>query len=215
METPWRPRVWRHYSPANAPRPDSTLSFHIRHVSGGQVSHALVYRGQIGDIVHLGPPEGEMVLSATSGRDLLFAAGGTGLAPAKALIEQIAADQQKHQERRVSLFVGARTSEELYGFNDMLRLSQRHHWLTVRAAVSHERIPGAQGSLPEVIAASGPWGHAEAFVSGPPAMITATRHVLRRCGVPASRIHHDPLGVPVLDAPLEPAHQAKAEDDPT
>ncbi|MGW5733113.1 MULTISPECIES: globin domain-containing protein [Streptomyces] len=213
METPWHPRIWRHFSPANAPRLDSTLTFHIRHVPNGQVSHALVHRARVGDLVRLGPPEGDMVLSAASAHDLLFVAGGTGLAPVKALIEQLAADQHRQQERRVTLFVGARTGEELYGFHDMLRLSQRHHWLTVRAAVSHERIPGAQGSLPEVIAASGPWGHAEAFVSGPPAMITATREVLLRCGVPAARIHHDPLGLPVLEAPLGPAHQVKAEDD--
>ncbi|MBF8171603.1 flavohemoprotein [Streptomyces olivaceus] len=211
METPWRPRVWRHYSPANAPRADSTLTFHVRHVSGGHVSHALVYRARIGDVVRLGPPEGDMLLSAASAQDLVFAAGGTGLAPVRALIEQLAAEQRP-PERRVHLFVGARTGNELYGFNDMLRMAQRHHWLSVRAAVSHEDIPGAQGFLPEVIAASGPWEHAEAFVSGPPGMIAATRQALQRCGMPAFRIHHDPLGVPVLDAPLEPVHQAQEED---
>jgi NAD(P)H-flavin reductase/hemoglobin-like flavoprotein len=211
METPWRPRVWRHYSPANAPRSDSTLTFHVRHVSGGHVSHALVYRAQVGDVVRLGPPEGDMLLSATTARDLLFVAGGTGLAPVRALVEQLAAEQS-HPERRASVFVGARTGDELYGFNDMLRMAQRHHWLSVRAAVSHEYVPGAQGFLPDVIAASGPWDHAAAFVSGPPGMIAATREVLLRAGMPASRIHHDPLGVPVLDAPLEPVHQEQEED---
>lgn len=211
METPWRPRVWRHYSPANAPRLDSTLTFHVRHVPGGHVSHALVYRARVGDVVHLGPPEGDMLLSNASARDLLFVAGGTGLAPVRALIEQLAADREQ-PERRASLFVGARTGDELYGFNDMLRMAQRHHWLTARAAVSHEHVPGAQGFLPEVIATAGPWDHSEAFVSGPPGMIAATRQALRRCGMPASRIHHDSLGVPVLDAPLEPAHQEQEED---
>ncbi|MFB6550761.1 MULTISPECIES: globin domain-containing protein [unclassified Streptomyces] len=213
METPWRPRVWRHYSPANAPRPDSTLTFHVRHVSGGHVSHALVYRAQVGDVVRLGPPEGDMVLSSAFQGDLLCVAGGTGLAPVKALIEQIADEQPRNAERRVSLFVGARTGNELYGLNDMLRMSQRYHWLTVRAAVSHERIPGAEGSLPEVIAASGPWGGTEAFVSGPPGMIAATREALQRCGMPASAIHHDPLGVPVLDAPLDSAHVEEEQDN--
>lgn len=213
METPWRPRVWRHYSPANAPRSDSTLTFHVRHVAGGHVSHALVYRARIGDMLRLGPPEGDMVLSAPSGRDLLLAAGGTGLAPIRALIEEIANDPHRLQGRHVNLFVGARTGNELYGLDEMLRLSQRHHWLTVRAAVSHEHIPGAEGSLPDVIAASGAGAHTEAYLSGPPGMVAAARQVLLRSGLPPAQIHHDPLGVPVLDAPLDPGHPEKEEDN--
>ena len=43
--------------------------------------------------------------------DLLLVAGGTGLAPLRALVEQVAADPDG---RRVTLVVGARTFFDLY-----------------------------------------------------------------------------------------------------
>ncbi|MGO4427392.1 globin domain-containing protein, partial [Streptomyces sp. MCAF7] len=44
LETPWWPRVWRHYSFAAAPRPDGLLSFHVKAIPAGWVSSALVHR---------------------------------------------------------------------------------------------------------------------------------------------------------------------------
>ncbi len=198
METPWQPRSWRYYSPCHAPRPDSSLTFHVRAVDGGLVSPALVHHARPGDIVHLGPPQGDMILDPGATHDLVLVAGGTGLAPIRALVEQAAINGT---ERYVSVFVGARTGEELYGLDDMLRMAQRHHWLSVRAAVSHQRIPGREGMLPDVLREFGPWYQHEAFLSGPVPMVTAAVQVLLDQGVPAARIHYDPLeGVPALES---------------
>ncbi len=41
IESASRPRLWRYYSIANAPRPDGLLEFHIRLIDGGAVSMAL------------------------------------------------------------------------------------------------------------------------------------------------------------------------------
>ncbi|MEU1708119.1 globin domain-containing protein [Streptomyces sp. NPDC005706] len=203
IETPWAPRLWRQYSPAHAPRPDSELTFHVRAVPGGKVSNALVHQARPGDPVRLGPPEGDMVLRPTPQRDLLFVAGGTGLAPIRALIEEAARDGIG-DARQVSLFIGARTADELYGLDDMLRMSQRYHWLRVRAAVSHERIVGLEGTLPEVLAEFGPWYRHEAYLCGPPQMLGEAVQALRRHGVPSRHIHYDPWDTPVLTAPLGP-----------
>ncbi|GAA1523106.1 FAD-binding oxidoreductase [Streptomyces albidochromogenes] len=209
MQTPWQRKAWRQYSPANAPRADSTLTFHIRAVPGGRVSNALVHRAAPGDIVTLGPPQGDMTLAAAGDRDLVCVAGGTGLAPIRALLEQAALGDMR---RYVDLFVGARTAEELYGLDDMLRMAQRQHWLSVRAAVSHQHIAGREGTLPQVLREFGPWGQHEAFLCGPPGMVTAAARILRNEGVPAARIHHDPLSDPVLTTPLAPSrHEPESE----
>ena len=42
MEIPQRPRLWRYFSPANAPQPSGHLSFHIQPIAGGIVSTAVV-----------------------------------------------------------------------------------------------------------------------------------------------------------------------------
>ncbi|WOZ03052.1 globin domain-containing protein [Streptomyces violaceoruber] len=211
IETPWAPRQWRQYSPANAPRPNSELTFHVRAVREGKVSNALVHHARPGDPVRLGPPEGDMVLRPTRQRDLLFVAGGTGLAPIRALIEEVA-QGSIGDAREVSLFIGARTANELYGLDDMLRMSQRYHWLRVRAAVSDERIPGLEGTLPEVLAEFGPWYRHEAYLCGPPQMLSGAVHALRRHGVPPRHIHYDPWDTPVLTAPLGPPPPDEEDD---
>ncbi|MEJ8646063.1 globin domain-containing protein [Streptomyces sp. MS1.HAVA.3] len=198
VETPWWPKRWRYYSPANAPREDGTLTFHVRAVAGGSVSDALVHRAAVGDVLQLGPPMGDMVLDAADYSDLLCVAGGTGLAPIRALVEEVARRGGHHQ---VDLFLGARTGAELYGVDDMLRMAQRHHWLTIRGAVSHEHIPGIRGSLPEVLAEYGPWYQHDVYLSGPAPMVISARETLTLNGTLTERIHYDPFETPVLSIP--------------
>jgi NAD(P)H-flavin reductase/hemoglobin-like flavoprotein len=199
VETPWQPRMWRHYSMAHAPRPDGTLTFHVKAARDGQVSPALVNQARTGDWIRLGAAQGELVLSPRMERDVVCVAGGTGLAPIQALVEQAI---QLGGRRYMDVFVGARTADELYGFEDLLRLAQRNHWLTVRAAVSHERIPGLTGTLPEVLGKFGPFYRHDAYIAGPPGMVNSVAQVLLDQGVPQSRLHHDPFDVPALESTL-------------
>jgi NAD(P)H-flavin reductase/hemoglobin-like flavoprotein len=210
METPWHPRTWRHYSPSHPPRSDGTLTFHVRAVPHGLVSNALVYQGGPGHTVRLGPPQGDMTLASAGDSDLVCVAGGTGLAPIRALLEEEAA---RGMFRYVDLFVGARTAEELYGLDDMLRMAQRHHWLTVRASVSHQELHGQRGTLPQALREFGPWDRHEAFLCGPPLMVTTAVDTLLRQGTPRSHIHHDPIDTPILTAPLTPPRPS-LENDP-
>ncbi|KJY42878.1 flavohemoprotein [Streptomyces sp. NRRL B-1568] len=198
VETPWWPKRWRYYSIGNAPREDGTLTFHVRAVPGGSVSNALVHRAAVGDVLQLGPPMGDMNLDVADHSELLLVAGGTGLAPIRALIEEVARRGGRHQ---VQLFLGARTAAELYGVDDMLRMAQRHHWLTIRGAVSHEHVPGIRGSLPEVLAEYGPWFEHDVFLSGPAQMVVSAKETLTLHGTPDHCIHHDPFETPVLSAP--------------
>jgi hemoglobin-like flavoprotein len=55
VEAPQRPRLWRYLSPANAPRQDGSLEFHVRAVSGGWVSRAIVSHTHPGDVWRLAP----------------------------------------------------------------------------------------------------------------------------------------------------------------
>ena len=89
VQTPHWPRLWRTYSIANAPRPDGLLRLHVRAVSGGLVSPILVHQVRAGEPLVLGAPAGTMTADIGSARDVLCLAGGTGLAPIKAIVEAI------------------------------------------------------------------------------------------------------------------------------
>jgi NAD(P)H-flavin reductase len=186
LETTLRPRLWRYYSPANAPRPDGLLEIHVKARDGGPVSSALVRRVGVGDVLRLGPPVGHLALSPDSDRDLLLVAGGMGLAPLKALVDQVA---RHGPPRRVDLFAGFRTEDQVYDLADLRRLEQENPWLTVTLAVSEDKISGLEhGDIGDVVLRHGPWNSREVCVAGPAVMVQDTVSRLTRSGVPAHRI---------------------------
>jgi NAD(P)H-flavin reductase/hemoglobin-like flavoprotein len=186
LESDLRPRLWRYYSPANAPRPDGLLEIHVKARDGGPVSSALVRRVGVGDVLRLGPPVGHLVLDRESDRDLLLVAGGMGLAPLKALIDQVA---RAGPARRVDLFVGFRTEEQIYDRADLRRLERENPWLTVTLAVSEDKTSDLeQGEVGDVVLRHGPWLSREVCVAGPAVMVEDTVSRLVQHGVPAQRI---------------------------
>ena len=187
------PRTWRSYSVGTAPRPGGLLELHVRAVPGGLVSNTLVRHSAVGDSVLLGAAEGTMALT-DSDRDLLCLAGGTGLAPIKAIIEQaIAADSGRDRPRTITLFLGARQHFDLYDLEDLQLLEASYEALRVIPVLSDQPgYPGLTGMLPEVVSSQGHVGDAEAYVCGPPAMVRQAVALLGGC-IPASQIHFDPV----------------------
>jgi NAD(P)H-flavin reductase/hemoglobin-like flavoprotein len=186
LETDIRPRLWRYYSPANAPREDGLIELHAQAMDGGPVSSALVRRIGPGDVLRLGPPVGHLALDTESDRDLLLVAGGIGLAPLKAIIDQVA---RYGPERRVDLYVGARTEEGFYDTADLRRLTREHPWLAVTGAVSDDKISGLEhGDIGDVVARHGPWRSRDVYVAGPATMVDDTVSRLTSSGVAPERI---------------------------
>ncbi|MFI9353057.1 globin domain-containing protein [Streptomyces lydicus] len=195
VETPWWPRVWRHYSFASAPRSDGLLSFHVKAVPAGWVSNAMVHRARPGDVIRLGAPAGSMTVDHSTRNGLLCVGGGTGIAPIKALIEDVA----EHGVRRpVDVFYGARTDHDLYDLDTMLRLEQTHQWLSVRPVVANgPAVRGGTssetGQLPDAVRQYGPFREYDAYLSGPPGLIRSGVDALVGVGIPTDRIRHDSI----------------------
>ncbi|HEY7485136.1 MAG TPA: globin domain-containing protein [Streptosporangiaceae bacterium] len=193
IQTSRWPRVWRPYSIANAPRDDGLVRFHVRALPGGWVSGALVRHTRIGDTLLLGPAAGTMAVDPESDRDLLCVAGGTGLAPLKAIVEQVA---DADAPRAVHLVVGARTERDLYDLAALEALADAHAWLDVIPVLSQD--PGAaarQGLVPDVLGRLRDWSDHDVYLAGPPAMISKSVALLQDLGVPPDRLRHDPLDV--------------------
>lgn len=184
-----QPRLWRTYSPANAPRRDNTLEFHVRAIGAGWVSSALVRRLEVGDMIRLAAPMGSMNLDRRSTRDAVFVAGGTGLAPIKSLLEELT---RYNRTRWVHVFFGARTRDDLYDLAELNRLAARYPWLSVVTACSNDpTFSGEQGDISDVVARYGPWNEHDFFVSGSGPMVKATLKTLTELQVPSVRIKYD------------------------
>ncbi|GAA3861119.1 globin domain-containing protein [Streptomyces sedi] len=203
LETPWWPRVWRSYSFASMPRSDGLLSFHVKSVPAGWVSRSLVHRARPGDVLRLGAPAGSMTLDHASDRGLLCMGGSTGIAPIKALVEDVA---ERGQRRQVEVFFGANRDNELYDLQSFLDLERRHPWLAVRPVVAERSTLGMAGQLPEAVRELGPWREFDGYLSGPPQMIRKGVDALVSSGIPADRIRHDFVGslVRVTEGPASP-----------
>src|SRR3954447_12636959 len=191
IQTARWPWMWRPYSVANAPREDGLLRFHVRAVPSGWVSGTLVRHVKIGDTLLLGHAAGTMTLEPDADRGILCVAGGTGLAPLKALVEEVIA---KGLRRDIHLLFGARTPAELYDLQDLRALEGRTPWLRVLPVVSADpAFDGMHGLLPDVLDRFPDWSGHDVYTAGPSEMVERTITVLDELGVPATRIHYDRL----------------------
>ncbi|MFN2496710.1 MAG: globin domain-containing protein [Pseudonocardiaceae bacterium] len=190
VEVPQRPRLWRYFSPANAPRPDGSMEFHIRAVQGGWVSRSIVAHTQAGDTWRMGSPMGRMSVDRRAGRDVVMIAGGTGTAPMRAILEELT---RWGDNPDIQLFVGGRSRGDLYDLATLTAMATTNPWLTVIPVVE-ENHPGAEhGTLADVVTRRGAWADRDVLVCGSPAMIRATVSRMLVAGTPLDRIKYDPF----------------------
>lgn len=191
IQTARWPRVWRPYSIANAPGEDGLLRFHVRAVPAGWVSGALVRHTRVGDSLLLGPASGAMTLDPDSDRRILCVAGGTGLGPLKALIEEAA---RGNVRREMHLIVGARTRGGLYDEAALKALEATCPALRVTPVVSDDPgFEGMCGQVSDVLDRFSSWADHDVYVAGPAPMVQRTVSRLQNLGVPSIRIRHDRL----------------------
>jgi NAD(P)H-flavin reductase len=140
-------------------------------------------------VLRLGSPVGHFALDTESDRDLLLVGGGTGWAPLKAMIDQVA---RQGPARRVDLFLGARTEERFYDLADIRRMEKEHPWLTVVLAVSEDKLSSLeQGDVGDVVMRHGPWNSRDVYVSGSHPMVDDTVGRLTGQGLKRDRIHSE------------------------
>jgi NAD(P)H-flavin reductase/hemoglobin-like flavoprotein len=211
VEIPQRPRLWRYFSPANAPDPTGRLQFHIQPIAGGLVSSAVVRRLGQGDTIKMGAPVGEQLTLPEDRRlpDLLLVAGGTGLAPLRAVLDQIDRGwEATGSAPRVRLFHGSRMPWNLYDHEHLTALA-RKPWFDYTPVVSDDpTYQGAKGLVGTVAAKAGDWSGRTAMVCGSPDMVRYTVQELTAAGIPAASIRREQFDFQGAASPTEELHDA-------
>lgn len=194
VEVPQRPRMWRYFTPATAPRDDGLLEFHIRGVETGWVSRSIVTHGELGDVWRIGPPMGRLRVDRDTGRDVLMIAGGTGVAPMRAMIDHLA---QWGENPRVQLFFGGRVRADLYDLENLQTLAASNPWLKIVPVLETESKMAAveRGTLADVVTRYGAWANHDVLVSGSPGMVRSTVSRMLVAGTALDRITYDPFTV--------------------
>jgi NAD(P)H-flavin reductase/hemoglobin-like flavoprotein len=204
-QVPQWPRRWRCLSPAIPADRDGGIEFHIRSVTGGMISPAIVGETRRGDRWRLSNPHGAMHVDRDGG-DVLMVAGSTGLAPLRTLIMDLT---RFGENPRVHLFFGARYPCELYDLRTLWQVASTNPWLSVTPVSEYSSDPPwatgypdvrpprglhvrQTGTLPDVVTRYGSWGDRQILICGGPNMVAATKAALFAKGAPVERIQHDP-----------------------
>ena len=182
----------RNYSLANAPHANDGAEIHVRHVPGGVFSEA-ARALEPGATLRIELAHGECSLQADDIGPVILAVTGTGLAPAKSMIEDLI---RKGARRPVHLYWGGRTAPDLYMADQMAALAERFDGLSFTSVLSR---PGAgwtgrtghvqQAALEDHPDLSG----FTALACGNPAMVDAARAAFRAAGLDPAAFYCDPF----------------------
>lgn len=190
-------RTARSYSVASAPgaaTETDALSFFIRHVPGGEFTEWLFNKATVGTRLEGHGPYGDFWLRPGTA-PLICIAGGSGLAPVLALLEQARIERIT---RDVVLFFGARAQRDLYCLQRIEELART--WMgrfevvyVLSSEPENSGWEGRRGFVPEHMQAV--VGHRarehHAYLCGPPVMLDACIKWLEDAGVGPSNIHFD------------------------
>jgi propane monooxygenase reductase subunit len=187
----------RSFSMAAPQTADGRLEFIIKRYPGGHFSGLLEESIATGDKLDVTGPYGTFTLKASSDRPLVFAAGGAGMAPILALLQQLA---ESGSERDVTFYYGARTEPDLICGEDLEQVRAKLPQLEFVACLSdswpQDWDPARTGFVHDVVG-----GHEDAlaecdvYLCGPPPMIDAALELLESRGVPQEQIHFDKFTV--------------------
>lgn len=181
---PEAPGETRPYSIASAPSAAQgahpVIELHVRCLPGGVATAGWIFAGlSPGDTVSLSGPYGQFSFRTARPEPVMLLAGGTGLAPMKAILAHLA--EADAADRLVTLYHGARTVADLYEHDWLREFAAEHDWFSYRPALSRDRWEGRSGRVPELLAADYPRaaGHA-AYICGKPAFVEAVMKALMK-----------------------------------
>jgi CDP-4-dehydro-6-deoxyglucose reductase len=107
------------FSIANTPRADGSLELHIGRVANGDFTRYAHEQLRLRDILRFEGPFGEFGFAAATERPAIFLAGGTGIAPIKAILESLSPAANK---RELHLYWGSRHEDGLYAIEQLRAL---------------------------------------------------------------------------------------------
>ena len=180
----------RCYSMANPPHESDAVTLHIRHMPGGAFSSRVPDLKQ-GDLIDIELPFGAVGLEEEGTRPIVFVVGGTGFAPVKSILDDMA---KRKVQRPITLIWGARAEQGIYLRTAVTKWQRQWSDFLFVAALSEDSTEDAfAGRADEALAARCPdlSGH-ELYCCGSPPMVAAVRATAeQRCGLDPKHFHAD------------------------
>ncbi len=191
-------RHTRTFSISSSPRSDAPLRITIRTFPGGVVSGWAFHRARRGDVVVLGPPQGEFVMSPDSTAHVLCISGGSGITPVMSIVHELLHSDYSGE---ISWLHYAR--KEVPFLPELEALVREFPSFKLVTHLTGEEIttgkPRPRLSLEALQGAHPSWQQCEAFVCGPAALERAATDIWSEHGS-IHRLHIERFQAPAMPA---------------
>lgn len=181
--------VRRSYSLANALRADGLLELVIKRYPGGRLSAYWFERAKPNDLIRIEGPFGTFFLREEAPINIVFLATGTGIAPVKALLEELATDPERAARHRLNVFWGNCAAESFCWDPVYLGLDVCLHRLL---SGEDANWGGKRGYVQDAAIRQGfDPGDTVVYACGSEAMIASAYDAFTGRGLPAKRFFSD------------------------
>jgi CDP-4-dehydro-6-deoxyglucose reductase len=175
----------RSYSVANAPRADGLISLLVTRVRGGQASTWVHERLRTGQTVAITGPYGTFVDDPARTAPAVYLAGGSGLAPIRALAEAALSGAR----RSLTLIFSARTEADVLDRERFAAWEARSARFRYVRTLTREHGEPPRGRIPILLASLvGTLADHDVFVAGAPGFVRACAAAAEACGAPRERV---------------------------
>ncbi len=201
--------VVRAYSMANYPGEKGIIMLNVRVASPpprspagtppGQVS-SYIFDRKPGDAVTISGPFGEFFIK-DSQNEMIYIGGGAGMAPLRSHIYELF--KERHTDRKVSFWYGARSLREMFYVEEFDALAAENDNFEWHVALSdplpEDNWDGHTGFIHQVVQDNYLVNHpapedCEYYICGPPLMLQAVLAMLDQLGVEPENIAFDDFG---------------------
>ncbi|MGH1373316.1 MAG: FAD-binding oxidoreductase [Cellvibrionaceae bacterium] len=197
----------RPYAMSSSPADLSYYDLTVKRATPGFVTHHLLDQVQVGDVVSSTGPMGTFYHNPLfHGDQLVFLAGGSGIAPAMTMIRDIA-DHQKPQRFHL-IYLSSYESDVIFE-QELKELDQKHDFLTIDTIISRPtpNYSGLSGRLTterlEELLGNGGLNEKMYFICGPTPFNESCRQQLNALNVKSRRIRIEANGPPKNPETLE------------
>lgn len=178
----------RSYSLANAPRDDGKITLQIRKVQNGVMSRYWFNEAQPNDLLRMEGPLGTFFLRKKQASHLVLLATGTGIAPIKAILEQLSVTPEWNTYNHIHLYWGGRKEDDIYWQPEFPRLPIKFTPVLSRA----NNWQGHTGHVQQIVIADGiDLANAMVYACGSEAMIHSAREQLMAAGLNKKYFYSD------------------------
>lgn len=181
--------IKRSYSIANNSKNDSKIELIIKKYESGLMSNYWFEEAKKNDLLRLEGPLGTFFYRASEAEDIIFLATGTGIAPVKAILEQIKENQIIINEKRIWVIWGGRFLSDLFWVPNLVMDNFKFIPVLSRPDENWEGLTGYVQDI--LLGQLNSLENAQVYACGSNDMIMSSKVLLANYGLPENNFYSD------------------------